>query len=81
MPAELIVPPIAKDGSSPADCSATVNIAVVVVLPCVPAMAIELFSFNNQARAVAREAIGIDNFLAAISSGLLCEIAAETTTN
>ncbi|CAB4585493.1 unannotated protein [freshwater metagenome] len=33
VPAVLIVPPIAKDGSSPADCKATVSMAVVVVFP------------------------------------------------
>ena len=76
-----MVPPIAKDGSSPADCNATVNIAVVVVFPCVPAIAMELFSFKSQASALARDAIGIPNFLASINSGLLSDIAAETTTS
>ncbi|CAB4586656.1 unannotated protein [freshwater metagenome] len=51
VPAVLIVPPIANEGSSPADCNATVSIAVVVVLPCVPATAIEVKSDINQASA------------------------------
>jgi hypothetical protein len=34
-----MVPPIAKDGSAPHACKATVSIEDVVVLPCVPATA------------------------------------------
>ena len=81
MPAEFIVPPIAKEGSSPADCKATVSMAVVVVLPCVPAIAIEVDSVNSHERAVARETIGTPKFLASTNSGLFSAIAAETTTN
>ncbi|CAB5058660.1 unannotated protein [freshwater metagenome] len=81
MPAVFIVPPIAKDGSRPADCRATVNIAVVVVFPCVPATATEVDSDISQANATARAAIGKPFLLASTSSGLLSVIADETMTN
>ena len=72
-----MVPPIAKDGSTPADCSATVSIAVVVVLPCVPATATDVESDISQARAIARATIGSPLALAAISSGFFSPIAEE----
>ena len=81
IPAVLIVPPIAKDGSRPADCKATVNIAVVVVLPCVPATATDVDSDISHANATARAAIGKPFFLASTNSGLLSVIADETITN
>ncbi|CAB4605522.1 unannotated protein [freshwater metagenome] len=78
VPAELIVPPIANEGSKPAACKATVSMAVVVVFPCVPATATEVESDNNQASAVARGAIGNPAATAASNSGLFLAIAAET---
>ena len=80
VPAVFIVPPIAKEGSKPADCSATVSIAVVVVFPWVPAIAIDVDSDINQASAVARAIIGRPFALAASNSALLSFIAEEIIT-
>ena len=81
VPAVLIVPPIANDGSSPADCNATVSIAVVVVLPCVPATAIEVKPDISQASAWARAVTCMPRSLAATNSGLFSKIAEETITS
>ena len=75
----MIVPPIAKEGSAPVACSATVSIDEVVVFPCVPATAILLDSDINSANAVARAIIGKPNSSALNRSGLFSEIAVEKT--
>ena len=53
-PEALMVPPIAKEGSAPQACRATVSIEDVVVLPCVPATAMLIDSLISKASACAR---------------------------
>ena len=53
-PDALIVPPIAKEGSAPQACRATVSMEEVVVFPCVPATAILIDSLISKASACAR---------------------------
>ncbi|CAB4676658.1 unannotated protein [freshwater metagenome] len=79
MPELETVAPIAKDGSTPQCCNATVNMEVVVVFPCVPATATERFCDINIANASARSKIGIFNSFARFSSTFDAEIALEIT--
>ena len=79
VPPRFIIPPIAKDGSKPACCSATVSIEVVVVFPWVPATATDLDSDIKRARASARLSISKPLALAANNSGLFPSIALEIT--
>ena len=73
------MPPIAKDGSTPALCIATVAIEEVVVLPWVPATAIEIDSDIKSASAAARVISGIPKFTPASRSGLFGLMAFENT--
>ncbi|CAB5055914.1 unannotated protein [freshwater metagenome] len=75
-----MVPPIAKDGSSAQACKATASIEDVVVLPWVPATAIDLDSDIKIAKAAARVSTFSPSSCARIISGLLVAIAVEYTT-
>ena len=59
-PEAISVPPIAKDGSTPHACNATVIIEEVVVFPCVPATAMLMEPFIKRESAWARVRIGME---------------------
>src|SRR3712207_6977761 len=80
LPDSLSVPPIAKDGSTPQACTATVSIEVVEVLPCVPATATLRRPAITAARATARGSTRSPRSRAARSSGLSSRMAVDTTT-
>ena len=71
---------MAKDGSSPAPCSSTVIMEVVVDLPCVPATATTVSSAIVAASASERCSTGSPAARAAASSGLSGRIAEPATT-
>ena len=79
-PAEFSRPPITNVGSRPPAASTLATRLVVVVLPCVPAMAMPCFSRISSASITARGTIGTRRARAAMTSGLLAETAVETTT-
>ena len=72
--------PIAKDGSSPQACSATVTIEVVVVLPWVPAMAMGWRPAITALSASARVHTGSPRRRASTTSGFVGGIAVDATT-
>src|SRR4051795_7701635 len=80
LPDSLRSPPMAKDGSAPQACTATVSIEVVEVLPCVPATATLRRPAMTAASATARGSTRRPRSRAAASSGLSARIAVETTT-
>ena len=65
-----MMPPLITVGSKPAASSNAATIDVVVVLPCVPAMATQLFKRINSASISARRTTGSRCARAATSSGL-----------
>jgi hypothetical protein len=70
-PAALFsLPPMTKVGSTPASASTLVTSEVVVVLPCVPAMAMPCFRRISSASITARGTTGMRRARAAITSGL-----------
>ncbi len=73
-------PPITKVGSSPPAASTLATRLVVVVLPCVPAIAIPCFSRISSASIRARGTTGMRRLRAASTSGLSSFTAVETTT-
>ena len=79
-PAEFSRPPITNVGSSPPAASTLATKLVVVVLPCVPAIAMPCFSRISSASITARGTIGIRLARAACTSGLSSDTAVETTT-
>src|SRR5205807_266329 len=79
-PAAVRRPPITKVGSSPPSASTLATRLVVVVLPCVPAIAMPCFSRISSASMTARGTIGILRLRAASTSGLSPCTAVEVTT-
>ena len=79
-PAALSLPPITKVGSMPASASTEVTSEVVVVLPCVPAIAMPLRRRISSASITARCTTGTAAARAASNSGLSALIAVDTTT-
>ena len=75
-----MMPPLITVGSSPPASSSAATIEVVVVLPCVPAIATQLFSRISSASISARRTTASRRARAAISSGLSRLMAEETTT-
>ena len=71
---------MAKEGSAPANCNATVSIEVVDVLPWVPAMQTSRYPVINAANASARRTTGMPAARAATTSGLSGRTAVDTTT-
>ena len=69
-PALLSRPPITNVGSSPASASTLATRLVVVVLPCVPAMAMPLRRRISSASITARGTTGMRFSRAASTSGL-----------
>ena len=67
-------------GSSPAACSTCATSEVVVVLPCVPAMAMPSLRRITSASISARGITGMPRSAASASSGLPARTALETTT-
>ena len=76
VPASPSSPPTANDGSSPLCCSATINIEVVVVLPCVPVTNRVWCPAISFASTTGRRITGIARRRASTSSGLVFGIAA-----
>ena len=76
----LIIPPFITVGSKSAPSSIDATKEVVVVFPCVPAIAIDHLSRINSHNISALCTIGIRLLLASKSSTLFDEIAVETTT-
>ena len=74
-------PPTKKAGSAPIARSAQTSIAVVVVLPWVPAIAISRFSAQSSASSSPRWIGSTPRSRASASSGLSSPIAVETTTS
>jgi hypothetical protein len=74
------LPPITKVGSSPASASTLATSDVVVVLPCVPAMAMPCFRRISSASSTARGTTGMRAARAASTSGLSAFTAVEVTT-
>ncbi len=74
-------PPMKKAGSAPSPRSAQASIAVVVVLPCVPATAISRFSPHSSASSSPRRRRSWPRSRASASSGLSAPIAVETITS
>ena len=74
-----MMPPLITVGSKLPASSIAATIEVVVVLPCVPAMATQLFSRISSASISARRTTGRRLARAATSSGLSGLIAEETT--
>ena len=70
-----------KAGSAPIARSAQTTIAVVVVLPWVPATAISRFSAQSSASSSPRWITAAPRSRASASSGLSSPIAVETTTS
>src|SRR5881394_1017997 len=60
-PAAFSLPPITKVGSTPASASTLVTRLVVVVLPCVPAIAMPCFKRISSASITARGTTGTGN--------------------
>ncbi len=79
-PALLRRPPITKVGSSPPSASTLVTRLVVVVLPCVPAMAMPCLRRISSASISARGTTGFFFSRAASTSGLSACTAVEVTT-
>src|SRR6516162_744967 len=75
-----MMPPLITVGSKPPASSSAATMDVVVVLPCVPAMATQLLSRISSASISARRATGRRCARAAMSSGLSGLIAEEMTT-
>ncbi len=75
-----MMPPLITVGSKPPASSSVATIEVVVVLPWVPAMAMQLFNRISSASISARRTTGSRCARAATSSGLSCLMAEETTT-
>ena len=75
-----MMPPLMTVGSSPPASSSAATIEVVVVLPCVPPMAIADFGRISSASISARRTTGRPRARASTSSGLSRLIAEETTT-
>jgi hypothetical protein len=69
-PALRSSPPITKVGSAPASASTLATSAVVVVLPCVPAMAMPCLWRISSASSAARATMGMRAARAATTSGL-----------
>jgi len=80
LPVSMRSPPTATLGSSPAASSTRATIAVVVVLPCVPAMAMPRRPSINWASSAPRCTIGTSCSRAATTSGFASPIAVLTTT-
>ena len=80
VPAAFSLPPITKVGSNPAAPRMDAVRLVVVVLPCVPAMAMPSRKRINSASISARGITGICCSLAATTSGLSFFTAVEVTT-
>ncbi len=76
VPASPISPPTANDGSRPQCCSATINIDVVVVLPCVPVTISVVRPSISLASTAGRRITGMPRRRASTSSGLVFGIAA-----
>ena len=74
-----MMPPLMTVGSRPPASSSVPTIDVVVVLPCVPPMAIAWRKRISSASISARRTIGISRSRAAAYSGLVFLIAVETT--
>jgi hypothetical protein len=79
-PALLSRPPITKVGSSPAAASTLATRLVVVVLPCVPAIAMPCFRRISSASMTARGTTGMRFSRAVSTSGLSACTAVEVTT-
>ncbi len=79
-PALFRRPPMTKVGSTPASASTLATSEVVVVLPCVPAMAMPRFRRISSASMAARGTTGTRAARAAITSGLPPVTAVEVTT-
>ena len=79
-PALFRRPPMTKVGSRPASCSTLATRLVVVVLPCVPAMAMPLRRRISSASIMARGTTGMRFSRAAMTSGLSALTAVEVTT-
>ena len=79
-PALCSLPPITKVGSTPASVRMSVTSEVVVVLPCVPAMAMPLRRRISSASITARGTTGMRRARAAITSGLSPFTAVDVTT-
>src|SRR3954469_6045858 len=80
LPDSFRSPPMAKEGSAPQACTATVSIEVVDVLPWVPAAATLRRPAITEASATARGSTRRSRSRAATSSGLSERMAVETTT-
>ena len=78
-PVSLSSPPIAKDGSAPQCCSATVSSEVVVVLPWVPATATTRRPCITDSSAAERGSSRSPRRRASTTSGLSSRTAVETT--
>jgi hypothetical protein len=76
-----MMPPLMTVGSSPPASSSVATSEVVVVLPCVPAMATQLLKRISSASISARRTTGRRFSRAMASSGLSRLIAVETTTS
>ena len=79
-PAAFSRPPMTKVGSSPPSASTLATRLVVVVLPCVPAIATPCFRRISSASISARGTTGTRRARAARTSGLSPRTALETTT-
>ena len=79
-PAEFRRPPITKVGSSPAWPSTLATRLVVVVLPCVPAIAMPCLRRISSASITARGTTGTRRARAAMTSALSPFTAVDTTT-
>jgi hypothetical protein len=79
-PALFRRPPITKVGSRPPSASTLATRLVVVVLPCVPAMAMPCFRRISSASISARGTTGMRFSRAASTSGLSACTAVEVTT-
>ena len=79
-PAEFSRPPITKVGSSPPAASTLATRLVVVVLPCVPAIAMPCFSRISSPSITALGTTGMRRARAAMTSGLSLRTAVEVTT-
>ena len=80
VPIEFKRPPMTQVGSSPASPSTCEIKLVVVVLPCVPAMAMPCLKRISSASIIARGTTGTPAALAATTSGLSGFTALEITT-
>ena len=80
LPVSTRTPPTATVGSSPPRSKMVASIAVVVVLPCVPATAISRWPWVSRANICPRVTTSSRRSTAAASSGFSVPIADETTT-